>query len=66
MKRRETILIPLPPDWKPEAIARRIQTTAEEFWNRGWVYAGSETDALMESVTLWFEKEITAQDLDTA
>lgn len=51
-------LIPIPPDWKPQALARVIEREVEKWWDEGWVFLHAETDALMESVCLFFERPI--------
>lgn len=62
-ERRET-LIPIPPDWEPVAMAAIIEREMEKWWNQGWVFLRADTDALMESVCLFFERElIPEQDL---
>jgi hypothetical protein len=48
--------IPLPPDWDPAETARRIHAEAERKWDEGWVFLRAETDALMESVCLYFQR----------
>jgi hypothetical protein len=58
VKERRESLIPIPPDWKPEVLARVIEHEVEKWWNEGWVYLNAETDALMESVCLFFERPI--------
>ena len=58
MKERRASLVPIPPDWKPEAMARVIEREAEKWWGEGWIFLRAETDRLMESVCLYFEREV--------
>lgn len=58
MKERRESLIPIPYDWDPVKMAPLIEKEAESWWDRGWVFLRAETDALMESVCLYFEREI--------
>ncbi|MEO6094636.1 MAG: hypothetical protein ABIW76_02805 [Fibrobacteria bacterium] len=58
MKERRESLIPIPPDWKPEAMARVIEREVEKWWDEGWVFLRADTDKLMESVCLYFERRI--------
>lgn len=58
MKERRESLIPIPPDWQPARMAAIIETEVEKWWNEGWVFLRAETDALMESVCLFFEREL--------
>ena len=62
MKERRESLIPIPPDWKPAAMAKTIEREVEKWWDEGWVFLKAETDALMESVCLFFERPIPEQD----
>lgn len=61
MKERRESLIPIPPDWKPEAMARIIENEVEKWWNEGWVFLKADTDRLLESVCLYFERPILAE-----
>jgi hypothetical protein len=65
VKERRESLIPIPPDWKPEKMAELIEREAETWWDQGWVFLRAETDALMESVCLYFEREIIPGREDT-
>lgn len=56
MDNEDCTLLPLPPDWKPEDVAEIIHREAEKRWNAGWVFVRAETDALMESVQLYFAR----------
>ena len=58
MKERRESLIPLTPDWKPEKLAQIIEREAEKWWDQGWVFVRADTDALMESVCLTFERTL--------
>lgn len=58
MKERRESLLPIPYGWKPETLAREIEAEAEKWWNEGWVFARAETDRLLESVCLYFEREV--------
>lgn len=58
MKQRDVALIPLSPNWKPEEVARLIEREAETWWQKGWVFLHAETDGLLESVMLHFEREM--------
>jgi hypothetical protein len=58
MKERRESLIPIPPDWKPEIMARVIEREVEKWWDEGWVFLRADTDKLMESVCLYFERRI--------
>ena len=44
-------------EWNPVEVARRVEMEAERWWREGWVFVRADTDALMESVALTFEKE---------
>ena len=56
MDSEECAFIPLPPEWKPEDMAEAIHAEAEKRWNAGWVFVRAETDALMESLRLYFTR----------
>lgn len=58
MKERRESLIPIPADWKPEAMARIIEREVEKWWDEGWVFLHADTDKLMESVCLFFERRV--------
>ena len=58
MKERRESLIPIPPDWKPEVMARVIEREVEKWWDQGWVFLRADTDKLMESVCLFFERPV--------
>jgi hypothetical protein len=62
MKERRESLIPIPPDWKPASLARTIEREVEKWWDEGWVFLNAETDALMESVCLFFERPIIGEN----
>ena len=62
VKERRESLIPIPPDWKPEIMARVIEREVEKWWDEGWVFLSAETDALMESVCLFFERPLPEAD----
>lgn len=62
MKELRESLIPIPPDWKPKVLARVIEREAEKWWDEGWVFVRAETDALMESVCLFFERTVELDD----
>jgi len=64
VKERRESLIPIPPDWKPEVLARIIEREVEKWWDQGWVFLKAETDALMESVCLFFERPIPEGESD--
>lgn len=38
-------------------MAAVIEREVERWWDEGWVFLRAETDALMESVCLFFERE---------
>lgn len=61
MKERRESLISIPPDWKPEAMARVIEREVEKWWDQGWVFIRADTDKLMESVCLFFERRIVLE-----
>jgi len=61
VKERRESLIPIPPDWKPARMADTIEREVERWWDQGWVFLRAETDALMESVCLFFEREIAEE-----
>jgi hypothetical protein len=63
MKERRESLIPIPPDWKPEAMARIIEREAEKWWDEGWVFLRADTDRLMESVCLFFERQVVLDEM---
>jgi hypothetical protein len=58
MKERRESLIPIPPDWKPEIMARTLEREVEKWWDEGWVFLHADTDKLMESVCLFFERPV--------
>jgi hypothetical protein len=62
MKERREILIPIPADWKPEKMADTIEREVEKLWDEGWVFLRAETDRLMESVCLYFERPVVLED----
>jgi hypothetical protein len=62
VKERRESLIPIPPDWKPEAMAKVIEREVEKWWDQGWVFLRADTDKLMESVCLYFERKILLDD----
>ena len=61
MKERRESLIPIPADWKPEALAPILEREVEKWWNEGWVFLRAETDKLMESVCLYFERTVVLE-----
>ncbi|MDQ3001062.1 MAG: hypothetical protein M3Y08_07350 [Fibrobacterota bacterium] len=61
MKERRESLIPISADWKPEAMARIIEHEVEKWWDQGWVFLRADTDTLMESVCLYFERIIVME-----
>ena len=62
MKERRESLIPIPYDWDPAKMAALIEKEAESWWDKGWIFLRAETDALLESVCLFFEREIDPDD----
>lgn len=42
-------------------MAEVIEREVEKWWDQGWVFLRAETDALMESVCLFFEREIVPE-----
>jgi hypothetical protein len=44
-------------------MARVIEREVEKWWNEGWVFLNAETDALLESVCLFFERPLPEEDL---
>jgi hypothetical protein len=39
-------------------MATLIEYEVEKWWNEGWVFLRAETDSLMESVCLFFERPV--------
>jgi hypothetical protein len=62
MKEIRESLIPIPPDWNPEVMAKIIEKETEKWWNEGWVFQRAVTDKLMKSVCLFFERNIIMED----
>jgi hypothetical protein len=62
MKERRESLIPIPPDWNPETMARTIEIETRKWWDEGWIFLRAETDKLMESVCLYFERPVLLED----
>ena len=62
MKERRESLIPIPPDWEPGKMALIIEREVERWWDQGWVFLRAETDALMESVCLYFERPVILEE----
>lgn len=58
MKERRESLIPIPTDWKPELMAKVIEMEVEKWWDEGWVFLRADTDKLLESVCLFFERRV--------
>ena len=56
MRLPQVTRIPLSQDWKPEDTARVIHDEVEKKWNQGWIFLRAETDALLESVCLYFDR----------
>ena len=61
MKERRESLIPIAHDWKPEAMAGIIEREVEKWWDQGWVFLRADTDKLMESVCLYFERTVVLE-----
>jgi hypothetical protein len=59
MKQREIVLLAVPPNWKPETMAIQIEKEVASWWDKGWVFVKADTDQLMESVLLHFERDLT-------
>lgn len=51
-------VIPLEGLRYPEKLARRVEKEAESCYAQGWFFAGSMADELMETLTLFFERDI--------
>lgn len=51
-------MIPLEGLRYPEKLARRVEHEAETLFSQGWFFAGSMTDELMETLTLFFERDL--------
>src|SRR4051812_24462006 len=62
MKELRESLIPLAPDWKPNKLAVEIEREVEKWWDEGWVFLRAETDLLMESVCLFFERPVLFEE----
>jgi hypothetical protein len=58
VKERRESLIPIPFDWDPAEMATTIEKEVEKWWDEGWIFLRADTDLLMESVCLFFEREI--------
>jgi hypothetical protein len=66
MKERRESLIPIPAGWKPEKMAETIEREVERWWDDGWVFLRAETDGLMESVCLFFERPVVLDEEEGA
>ncbi|MDR0515432.1 MAG: hypothetical protein LBH25_00095 [Fibromonadaceae bacterium] len=42
----------------PETLAALIESEAERMQEKGWFFSHSSTDELMESIVLFFERDI--------
>lgn len=42
-------------------MARIIEHEVEKWWDQGWVFLRADTDTLMESVCLYFERIIVME-----
>lgn len=58
MKESMEKVIPLEGLRYPEKLARRVEKEAESCYTQGWFFAGSMADELMETLTLFFERDI--------
>lgn len=58
MKEIRESLISIPPNWQPEIMAKVIELEVEKWWNQGWVFTRADTDKLLESVCLFFERQV--------
>jgi hypothetical protein len=43
-------------------MALIIEREVERWWDQGWVFLRAETDALMESVCLYFERPVILEE----
>lgn len=58
MKESLERLIPLEGLRYPEKLAQRVESEAESLKAQGWYFVGSFCDELMESLTLFFERDL--------
>jgi hypothetical protein len=42
----------------PETLAARIESETEKMYKEGWFYTHCSADELMESLVLFFEREV--------
>jgi hypothetical protein len=58
MKEISEKILPLDNFDYPETLAMRIENEAEKMHSDGWFFTHSLTDALMENIVLFFEREV--------
>ena len=58
MKQVMEKIIPLKGLKNADAISREIERAAEQAHQQGWFFVSSATDEWVESVTLFFEREL--------
>ena len=51
-------LVPLQGLKHPDALVARIEREAEEASQKGWYFVSSATDEWMETLTLFFERDL--------
>ena len=51
-------LVPLKGLKNPDALADKIESVAEVASHEGWYFVSSATDEWMETVTLFFERDL--------
>ena len=58
MKEFYQTVIELPLSAKPEKILDVIENEVRKYWDEGWVFVRAEPDGLLESVRVFFEREV--------
>jgi len=58
MKELYQTVVKLPYSINAEQVVFQIEQEVKKYWNQGWIFVKAETDGLMESVCIYFEREV--------
>ncbi|MBF0432379.1 MAG: hypothetical protein HQK83_13925 [Fibrobacteria bacterium] len=58
MKELKQSVINLPLQVRPEKIVDHIEKEVKKHWDQGWLFVKAEPDKLLESVCIYFEREV--------
>ena len=58
MRELRQSIVNLPFSLDAEKVVEEIEKEVRKYWNEGWVFVKAEPDGILESVCIYFEREV--------